>query len=83
MDHAEGPPGLSKLLASMCPIGRTVVLGHTLNTLRHIITKITLTVFYDFVLGHIPSHPESPAARGLQVGHPWETEAVPKVLRSL
>ena len=26
---------------------------------------------YDFVLGHIHSHPEPHAAHRLQVGHPW------------
>ena len=67
---------MSNLLASLHHTGkRRVVLGHTLNTLRHIITKKISKYFkliYDFVLGCIHSHPGPHAACGPQVRHPWK-----------
>ena len=52
-------PGLSNLSASLGHTGRTVVLGHTLNTLQCIITKKSqcFKYIYNFVLGCIHSHP--------------------------
>ena len=63
------------LLLSLGHTGRRgVVLGHTLNTLRHIITKKSshnvLRKFMFFVLGCIPRHPQLHAACRLQGGHP-------------
>ena len=55
-------------MASLGHTGRRGVLGHTLNTLWHVITKTShniLSKFMIFVLGHTHSHP------GLQVRHPW------------
>ena len=36
--------------ASLCHIGRRVVLGHTLNTLRHVITKTSHNLLSKFTI---------------------------------
>ena len=43
-------PGVSKLLASLGHTGIRVVLGHTLNTLQHIITKTSHNVLSKFMI---------------------------------
>ena len=59
--------GVSDLLVSLDPTGRgRVVLGHMLNTVRHIITKNISSCF--MMLGRIHSHPGLHAACGPQVG---------------
>ena len=55
---------------------RIVVLGHTLNTSQHVITKKSHKYIYDFVLGRTHSHPGPCVVHGPRMGHPrWKTAA--------